>query len=172
MGNLEARRKRNTDPNAASFDRTCSVIVHGVPELNTELLTEKHQHDVTQWGFLSNKLNVLDEGCGAWSICRLPRPTHLKSITAPRLLRVTFTTPTAKNRILERWYSCKNLFPSDIKFHPDRVRNKRRRTSTPRDHPRVTITNNVDLVNGTVSQIKPVSLDVDLDRTITSDQKN
>lgn len=126
----EARRMAFRDPNTKSYDQQCSIIVHGVPESTDDSPTEKHIFDTLQWKYIVRKMCPPDEECSAWSLGRLPRPTHLTT-TSPRLMRVTFLTPTMKDSVLEHWYNKRMNFSSEIRLHPDRPRTDRHRAAHP-----------------------------------------
>lgn len=121
----EARRQIVTDQSVLSYDRSCSVTLHGVPEHNSVQLINRQQHDIEQWNYIAQQLGLTRPEFLVWSINRLPRPGHLSGIAHPRLLRVTFLTPDMKSQALHQWYNSRHMFSSDIRMHPDRPRNVR-----------------------------------------------
>lgn len=142
----EARREARINSTCPNPDRACSIIIHGVPELHTTDPVESSHHDVQQWNYIRSQLNLSVEECGAWSVHRLPRPAHLSQIPAPKLLRVILFTPEMRQTVLQRWYEFRGNFPYEVRIHPDKPREERKKlqehSSSPlsRAAPSLTIT--------------------------------
>ncbi|KAF4530864.1 hypothetical protein B566_EDAN018898 [Ephemera danica] len=119
----ETRRNDIRSRTAMHYDRACSVILHGVPELAEGDCSQCQNHDIEQWSYIRQKLGLTAENCGAWSMRRLHRPEHIK-MPAPRLVRLTLLTPEMSTELLESWYINKSNFPQDVRIHPDRPRQK------------------------------------------------
>ena len=113
---------RETDPEA---HRKRAVIIHGVPEVHDPDPSACNKHDRGQWNYLRTKLGLTAEDVQACSIARLPRPSHLSGIRAPRLLRVMLVTDEMASTLLTSWDLERNRFPQDLRIHPDRPRQQR-----------------------------------------------
>ncbi|MGL5706830.1 MAG: PHD finger domain-containing protein [Aeromonas sp.] len=117
----EARRNDIRNKTIMHYDRTCSVILRGVPELTEGDGSQCQKHDIDQWTYIRHKLGLTAEDCSAWSLRRLNRPDHIK-ITEPRLIRLTLLTPEMSTKLLESWYQNKHEFSQDVRLHPDKPR--------------------------------------------------
>ena len=100
--------------------RRRSVIVHGIPASNSS--TSIMEHETAQWNYIRHKLGV---NAIAANLSRLPRPSHLSSLTAPRLVRITFVSELMASNVLEAWHTKRNELPRDIRIHGDRPRTKK-----------------------------------------------
>ena len=115
-----------------------SMVVHGVPELETGNACEKHCHDVQQWRWLASQMAL--GSSGAVSIYRMPRPTHLMSINTPRLLAVKFSSRDQLTTALQRWYETKDKVSRYIRCCESRPRTQRREQSVVKVNPQPLVT--------------------------------
>jgi hypothetical protein len=127
--------------------RRRSVILHGIP--TSENPNSCLDHETGQWNYIRCKLKV---DAIASHIARLPRPAHLSTIKAPRLLRITFVSEYMASQVLEAWHTKRNEFPRDVRIHSDQPRSLRQTlTGGPTQHsPDAGVT--VDLIDLTQQQ--------------------
>jgi hypothetical protein len=118
----EARRLALKSTSATELTRRRSVVLRGIPESTSEDLRSQLEHDRAQWAYLKSKISTDPTTIRAAYIKRLPRPAHLSSLKAPRLLRITLASEPMATTLLEGWYSHKREFPVEIRLHPDRPR--------------------------------------------------
>lgn len=97
------------------------IVIRGVPESNESLSNE--MNDCRQWSYISTKLMI--PGLVARDIARLPRPTHLNSLSQPRLLRVTLASPEMASKVLECWRDVRPRLPPNIIIHCSKSREER-----------------------------------------------
>lgn len=112
------RAQEDSTHNRNASQRRC-VILRGIPE-NTEGNTTLHE--IQQWNYVRDRLN---SSAVAISIARLPRPSHLMHLCAPKLLRITLATETMAEELLESWHVLRSKLPADIRLHRDRPRPER-----------------------------------------------
>ena len=124
-------RKLSWKDNANSGDQSRSLIIHGIPEPNNQFPRSHIQQEWDQWNYIRNRLGLSLEQVTACKLHRIPRPIHLSSIKAPRLLRITLATNNMRHTTLTAWESLRNLFPSEIRLHPDQPRSLRRAVKRP-----------------------------------------
>ena len=115
-----------------------SMVIHSVPELATGSASEKHLHDVRQWRWLSSQMTL--GASGAISICRLPRPTHLTSISSPRLLAVKFSCQQQLTTVLQRWYETRGKIGGHIRCCESRPRTLRKQQAVATVRPQASVT--------------------------------
>nr|CAH8821118.1 unnamed protein product [Trichobilharzia regenti] len=141
--NIRARQDRpwavrNMARESPELMPSTSMVVHGVPELETGTACEKHMHDVQQWRWLSSQM--APGASGAISIFRLPRPAHLTLINSPKLLCVTFNSPEQLSISLQRWYETKGKIGGHIRCCESRPRNIRRQQTEALIRPQASVT--------------------------------
>ena len=120
----ESRRQALKSTPAYELTRRRSVILHGIPECASPEILSAVTHDRAQWAYIKSKILPDVTAIRACYIRRLPRPTHLSTIRAPRLLRVSLADTDMVTKLLECWYAKRHLFP-DIRIHEDQPRPKR-----------------------------------------------
>lgn len=110
-------RQQNVEPRISG---NCSIIVHGIPEINDTNVTDlqRKRHDRDQWHYLSQLLSITE--VVATDVRRLPRPPTYKG-SAHRLLLVSFLTEEMATQTLSLWYTSKRLAPPDVRFRPLRA---------------------------------------------------
>lgn len=123
----EARREACIISTCPNPDRACSIIIHGVPEHNTTNPVKSSHHDFQQWNYIRSQLSLSVDSCGACSVHRLPRPAYLSQTPAPKLLRVILFISEMHQTVLQRWYELRDNFPYEVRMHPDRPREERRK---------------------------------------------
>ena len=100
-----------------------SIVIHGVPEAQSDDPQNRLKHDLDQWHYIASKLNI--SGLVTCSANRLPRPPHLTHIAQPKLLRVTLLSEPMAQDALEKWFTIRRTFPSDLHLHRCRPRTER-----------------------------------------------
>jgi hypothetical protein len=103
--------------------RRRSIIVHNVPALEGSDGSAQAMHDLEQWRFLALLIGLSE--LAVIGVNRLPRPAHLASIIAPRLLRITFLTEEMAEKAFAAWPAARILLPVGIRYHSDRPRDTR-----------------------------------------------
>lgn len=94
-----------------------------MPALEDSDSTTQAIHDLDQWKFVASLIGLSD--LTVVGANRLSRPTHLTSLNAPRLLRITFLTEEMKEKALAKRSHAQSRLPLGIKYHSDRPRESR-----------------------------------------------
>lgn len=138
--------KNNKDDD--KLKRKRNIIIRNIPELNSQDIDARIQHDAMEWEKIAQRLrlnNVL-----ATKVIRLPRPRHLQSIKEPRLTRITLYSSEMVDILIKAYQSFKSFLPSQI-IHRDLPRIERQtknvKQNITNDAPRVELVSIIDSCN-------------------------